>query len=403
VRPFRLQLLALALISTTALAAKPINDTHWVGSWATSPYALPNTEGHFAEPTTLRQTVHVSVGGASFRVALSNEFGTDPLAIGGASVSLSAAAAPIALSFHGQPGATVPAGAAIVSDPVAMTLPALSDLTINLYLPAQTLKTITYHGFADATGYEAKGNQITATDLRGAKKVYNWRFLKTVEVTTGKAPAAIVALGDSITDGAHSSRDANARWPDVLARRLQADPKTRGLGVLNEGIGGNRMLHDGTGPNAIARFDRDVLAQPGVKYVVLMESINDIGHAAQLDHPNDIVTAQELITGMKQLIVRAHTHGLKIYGATLTPYEGAAYASPAGEVMREAVNGFIRSGGSAGGPGNFDGVIDFDKAVRDPLHPTAFLPLYDCGDHLHPSDAGYKAMGDAIDLKLFLR
>jgi lysophospholipase L1-like esterase len=392
-RPFLVTVLALTLAST-AIAAKPGTE-RWVGTWAASPYALPNSDNTFAaEPTTLRQTVHVSVGGSSFRVTLSNEFGTETLMIGGASVSLSPSASPTPLSFNGQPAINVPAGAAVVSDPVSMALPALSDLTINLYLPAQTLKTITFHNSAYTTGYEAKGNQLTATDLPGAKKVYIWRFLKTVEVTTGKAPAAIVAFGDSITDGAHSTRDANARWPDELARRLQADPKTRGLGVLNEGIGGNRVLHDGTGPNALARFDRDVLAQPGVKYVIFMESINDIGHAAQLDHPYDIVSAQDLITGIKQLIVRAHTHGLKIYGATLTPYEGAGYASPAGEVMREAVNDFIRSGA-------FDGVIDFDKATRDPAHPTAFLPLYDCGDHLHPGDAGYKVMGDAIDLKLF--
>lgn len=389
--------LTLILSSNVAVGEKMDTGPRWVGTWATSPMAQPDRDGAFSVgPTTLRQTVHVSVGGPSFRVTLTNEFGTDDLVIGGASFSLSTAGVPALLTFNGHPGITVPAGAIMVSDPVAVMLPALSELTISLYLPAQTLKTVTYHSFANSTGYEVAGNQLVATELSGAKKVYNWRFLKTVEVVTRKTPASVVALGDSITDGARSTRDLNGRWPDELARRLQADSKTRSLGVLNEGIGGNRVLHDGTGPNALARFHRDVLTQPGVKYVVFMEGINDIGHAAQLENPYDIVSAQDLIAGMMQLILRAHAHGLRIYGATLTPYEGAGYASPAGESMRQAVNDFVRSGA-------FDGVIDFDVAVRDPGHPTRFLPLYDSGDHLHPGDAGYKAMGDAIDLKLFER
>jgi lysophospholipase L1-like esterase len=207
--------------------------------------------------------------------------------------------------------------------------------------------------------------------------------------------AAIVAFGDSITDGARGTPNTNMRWPDELARRLQADKKFSGLGVLNEGIGGNRVLHDGTGPSALARFDRDVLAQAGVKYLIVMESINDIGVGTRLNNPYDTVSADDLIAGLQQLVERAHIHGIKVFGATLTPYVGAGYQSPAGETIRTAVNDWIRSSKS------LDGVIDFDMTTRDPNDPSKFSPAMDSGDHLHPGDAGYKAMGEAIDLKLF--
>ena len=203
-----------------------------------------------------------------------------------------------------------------------------------------------------------------------------------------------MALGDSITDGTASTQDANARWPDVLARRLQANKRTAGLGVLNAGIGGNRVLHDGTGPSALARFDQDVLAQSGVRYLIVLESINDIGHAADPVKPYDVVSADDLIAGLTQLVERAHMHGIKVFGATLTPYAGARYMSISGEQMRQAVNQWIRAGKV------FDGVIDFEAATQDKA-TGAFLPSDDHGDHLHPNDAGLKAMGDAVDLKLF--
>ena len=183
----------------------------------------------------------------------------------------------------------------------------------------------------------------------------------------------------------------------MLARRLQADKKTRNLAVLNEGIGGNRVLHDNTGPNALARFDRDVLAQAGVKYLVILESINDIGHAMDPTNPYDVVSADDLITGLSQLAARAHTHGIKVYGATLTPYVGAKYSSPGGEQMRQAVNNWIRT------TNVLDGFVDFDKATQDPANPAVFSSTADGGDHLHPGDAGYKAMGESIDLKLFTK
>jgi lysophospholipase L1-like esterase len=363
---------------------------------------FPNKSSSFVEDTTLRQIVHVSIGGPSFRVVVTNEFGADPLDIAGAQVSLigvdasKPTAAGLPLTFSGNPGMIIPPGAIAVSDPVNTKLPALSDLAISFYLPAQTMAMVTQHGYADETNYEAMGNQLAAADLTAPKENSSWRFLKAVEVEAPPTSAAIVAFGDSITDGAGSTRNANARWPDELARRLQAGKDSNGFGVLNTGIGGNRVLHDGWGPSALARFDRDVIDQAGVRYVVILESINDIGHLARKPTPADpAVTADQLVAGLQQLIIRAHTHGIRIIGATLTPYSGANYFSPEGETIRQTVNAFIRK------RGNFDGVIDFEAATKDPANPSMYLPAYDHGDHLHPSDAGYKAMGDSIDLKLF--
>ena len=400
--PVALLLLCLCVFCLPAsAAAKP---DHWVGTWATSPMAAPNPEGKLlAGDTTLREIVHISLGGPVVRVVLSNEFGLDPLTIGQAHLALSSGHGDIALtsanalSFGGRPSITIPPGALVVSDPVALKLPAFADVAVSLYLPEQPLRQLSVHGFADQTSYTASGNVVGAAKLDAAKEIYSWPILKGLDVKAADDSAAIVAFGDSITDGAHSTRDANARWPDVLARRLQADKKTVHLGVLNQGIGGNRVLHDTTGPGALARFDRDVLAQAGVKYLILLEGINDIGHAQDPVKPYDVVTAEDLIVGLGQLAARAHTHGIKVYGATLTPYVGAKYSSPAGEAMRQAVNQWIRTSTQ------LDGFIDFDKATQDPAYPTVFAPAADSGDHLHPADAGYKIMGDAIDLKLFTK
>lgn len=390
------RLLALALAFAFTLPAFAATPAHWVGTWATAPIAEPNSHQAFAQDTTLRQTVHVSLGGSHVRVVFTNELGTDPLTLGGANVSLAATtnAPATALTFSGHAAIVIPPGAVAVSDPIDLNLPALSDLTISLFLPAQTLTTLTLHPFADATGYDAAGNQLTATTLTSAHKNFYFQFLKDVEVDAPTG-ASIVTLGDSITDGAQSTLDANARWPDVLAQRLQANPSTHTLAVLNEGIGGNRILNNGSGPNALARFDRDVLAQAGVKYLILLEGINDIGLSENLTIPHDPVTAASLITGFSQLTRRAHTHGIKVFGATITPYIGAGYASPTGEAMRQAVNQWIRTSTE------LDGVIDFDKSTSDPASPSTLTPADDSGDHLHPGDAGYKAMGNSIDLKLF--
>ncbi len=401
-RRFSLLLLPLLAFSNIATAAPP---DHWVGTWAASPLAAKNPGAKFGAPgtdgTTLREIVHISIGGPSVRVVLTNEFGLDPLTIGAAQIALSSGTSAItagsatALTFGGAPSIIIPPGALAVSDPVAFKVAPSSNLAVSLFLPDQPVNQLTLHPFADQTNYLVPGNAVTAASLDTPTTFFTWDFLKGVDVTADAKAASIVTFGDSITDGAHSTRDANARWPDVLARRLLADKKTENLGVLNEGIGGNRVLHDTAGPSALARFDRDVLAQAGVKYLVIMESINDIGHATDPVKPYDVVTAEDLIVGLGQLATRAHTHGIKVIGATLTPFVGAKYQSPAGEEMRQAINKWIRT------TNQLDGVIDFDKVTTDPTHPGMFLVLDDSGDHLHPGDDGYKAMGESIDLNLF--
>ena len=334
---------------------------------------------------------------------LTNEFGLDPLTIGAAQIAFSSSGSAITagtatpLTFGGAPAIIIPPGALVVSDPAALKVAPLSNLAVSIFLPDQPVNQLTLHSFADQTNYLVPGNVVSALSLDTPTTFFSWDFLKGVDVSADDKAASIVTFGDSISDGAHSTRDANARWPDVLARRLQADKKTADLGVLNEGIGGNRVLHDTTGPSALARFDRDVLAQAGVKYLIIMESINDIGHATDPAKPYDVVTAEDLIVGLSQLAIRAHTHGIKVYGATLTPFVGAKYQSPAGEEMRQAVNKWIRT------TNQLDGIIDFDKVTTDPTHPGMFLVLDDSGDHLHPGDDGYKAMGESIDLKLFTK
>ncbi|MBN9617340.1 MAG: GDSL family lipase [Acidobacteriales bacterium 59-55] len=397
--------LALLLFSLACLnpaAASAASPDHWVGTWAAAPVAQANPDAKIGSAdTTFREIVHVSIGGPAVRVILTNELGHESLTIGAADVALSAGGSEInpsaagALTFNGRPSITIPPGALAVSDPVNLKLPPSSNLAVSIFVPAQTISEVTQHSFADQTSYTAAGNVAGATTLTSPSEIESWPFLKGVDVKADNKAAAIVAFGDSITDGAHSTRNANARWPDVLARRLLAGKKTANLGVLNEGIGGNRILHDGYGPSALARFDRDVLAQAGVKYLIILESINDIGHAQDPHRPYDVVSADDLIAGLSQLATRAHTHGIKVFGATLTPYVGAKYSSPAGEAMRSAINQWIRA------TSQLDGVIDFDKVTRDPANPTVFLPADDSGDNLHPGDAGYKAMGDSIDLKLF--
>lgn len=353
--------------------------------------------------TTLREIVHASIGGPMLRVILTNEFGTESLTIGSAHVAVSQGGSTVnlvsaaGLTFGGRTMVTIPPGALVVSDPADVKLPAGSDLAISLFLPAQTINQLSQHGGADQISYTAPGNVVGAKTLDSPTEIRSWPFVKGVDVKVSAQSAAIVAFGDSITDGAYATVNQNARWPDELARRLLANPKTANIGVLNEGIGGNRILHDNTGPSALARFDRDVIAQAGVKYLIILEAINDIGHAYNPVRAYDVVSADDLIAGYVQMTERAHSHGIKVYVATLTPYIGANYASPAGEEVRQALNKWIRT------TPQIDGFIDFDKATQDPANPGSFLPAYDHSDHLHPSDPGYKAMGDAIDLKLFTR
>jgi lysophospholipase L1-like esterase len=390
--------------------------TQWVGAWAASPY---EGDPWHTTPTlvdsTLREIVHTSLAGKALRVRFTNEFGTEPLRIDAATVALSTgdpkgpqpaanAAAETAidptslhtLTFGGQSSIVIPPGANVVSDPVNLPTPAFANLAISLYAPLQQISTATFHGSAQQDNFIETGNQVGAPRLDTPVKISSWYFLSGVDVEPA-APhaAAVVAFGDSITDGAWATENANHRWPDDLAVRLHGNPGTTNLSVLNEGIGGNCVLIHCVGPNALARFDRDVLALPGVKYVIILESINDIGALHNPNEPNYNLTAQDLEQGLSQLVARAHEHGIKVFGATLTPYKGAVYYTKRGEQVRETVNAWIRTSGV------FDGVVDFAKATQNPADPLTYARTADSGDHLHPGDAGYAAMANSIPLSLF--
>ena len=399
----RLSVIGLLLATHVVYGrSAPPPPDRWVGTWAAAPIAVANEQQPLgAEDVTLREIVHTSLGGPLLRVVLTNEFGTDPLIIGEVHAALSSGGSSIglisanALTFNGSPSITIPPGARAVSDPAALALPPFADLAVSVFLPAQTVHTRSEHSFADQTSYVASGNVVGKASLSGAREITSWPFVKGVEVMVPGTAGAVVCFGDSITDGVFSTRDRNARWPDIFARRLQGNKKTKQLSVLNEGIGGNRILHDNTGPSALARFDRDVLAQSGAKYLVILEGINDIGVAYNPSHAPEPLTPEQITQAIAQMAARAHGHGIKVFAATLTPYVGAGYSSPAGEQVRQAVNQWIRTSNL------LDGYIDFDKVTRDPARPETFAASADSGDHLHPKDAGYKSMADGIDLKLF--
>ena len=407
----------LAFIGLVQLSLSAQNGPieHWVGTWATAGVLSPSQApaqtpaGQAPRPPsfnnqTLRQFVHTSIGGERVRIVLTNTFGTRALAIGGAHVSLRDKGGAIvsgsdrALTFGGARTTVIPPGAIIVSDAVNLTVPELGDMAIDLYLPGDTAATpspLTIHAGARQTNYvSSTGSHLGAPELPGATPIQSWFFLARVEVVAPDRVGAIVTLGDSITDGYNSTPDTNNRWPDHLARRLAAAGSS--MGVLNLGIDGNRVLMDGAGVSALARLDRDVLVQAGVTHVFVLEGINDLGIAALFkDGPPP--TPAELIAGHRQLIARAHARGLKIFAATLLPYEGTVipgYFTAAGETTRQAFNQWMRTGKE------YDGIIDFDAVVRDPDQPTKILARYDSGDHLHPSDAGYQAMANAFDLAL---
>lgn len=394
---------AFVVASAAPSRAQSTPQQQWVGTWATSPMLADGANLRLLTGVTLREIAHISVGGSQVRIRFTNEFGIDPLTVSDAHVALSAGGGAIqpgsdhAITFGGASSFNIPPGAALYSDPVALTVAPLSDVAVSFYLPVQIMRAETFHAFADQDNFIADGHSPAAPNLPQAANVLSWYFFDGIDVPAHQGSRAIVTLGDSITDGAHSTRNANLRWPDILAARLKQDPNYSAISVLNEGIGGNRVLNETTGPSALSRLDRDVLAQNGVRYVIVLESINDIGRLAHIGVPWDAITAAQLELGLKQIADAAHEHGIKAIGATLTPYGGANYSCDAGEQVREAVNDWIRSSGT------FDGVIDFDKITRDPQNPTRFNLLYDSGDHLHPSDAGYKAMGGGIDLTLFGR
>ena len=403
-------LAGVALAFALALPGQPTqarnwSTERWTGTWGTAPAGPPAPANvQTFTDQTLRLIVHTSIGGNRVRIRVSNEFGSTPLRIGAARIGVRASGAEVApgtdraLTFSGNTAITIPPGAPVLSDPVELNVPALGELAISLYLPG-TVEATTIHNTGLQTNYVSlPGNFTAAATLPVQRTITAWPFLTEVDVdSTGPA---IVTLGDSITDGTRSTVDTNNRWPDWLARRLQTvrDPVpglNARLGVVNRGINGNRLLSDSPNPLAgrsiLERFDRDVVATAGVRYMTLMIGINDIGNS-----PNENpISADELIAGYRQVIARAHARGIAVFGATLTPFEGAGYYSPQKEVVRQAVNHWIRSSDE------FDGVIDFDLATRDPAHPARFLHAYDSGDHLHPSDLGYQAMGNAVPLSLF--
>ncbi len=405
---------AVFLTLAFAAIAGAAQPSHWVVTWGASPAPQLATEAEMRtaklqfENQTLREIVHTSIGGSSVRVRLSNAYGKQTVDIGAAHIALRAKGHEITpgsdrvLTFGGRPSVSIPPNALVLSDPIQLDVPASGDLAISIFIPRPTTGA-GIHYAAQQTSYVASGDQTGAASITEPATITSWIFLTGVDVLAPDSTAAVVAFGDSITDGARSTVDANLRWPNVLSDRLQARRKGKKVGVLDAGIGGNRILHDAVanvrfGVNALARFDSDVLAQPGVKYLIILEGINDLGHAGTSAPASETVSSDDLIAGMKQMIERAHQKGIQVFGATITPFEGTifpGYFSPEKEGKRKAVNEWIRNGRA------FDGVIDFEKAVRDPKNPDHILASYDGGDRLHPSDAGYKAMGESIDLSLF--
>jgi lysophospholipase L1-like esterase len=419
--------IGLLLLALHASLIAQNGPERWVGTWSTSEVGRPETPSqpvqgpppfmrsecssgpppptrfmHFTNQT-LRQIVHTSIGGNRMRVVLSNAYGTAPLTVGAAHVALRETNSAIQqgsgrpLTFSGKPTFTIPPGAIAYSDPVNLTIPPMADVVIDLYLPGatNTAGTLTMHAGAFQTNYVSEtGNHAGAAKLPVVATTQNWFVIYRVEISTSDAAGGLVTYGDSITDGTRSTPDTNNRWPDQLVRRMLGQPNPLRLGVMNAGIAGNRVLSDGApqvGINALARFEHNVLTQPGVTHIVFMEGINDIGTAR--DNPTP--TAEDIIAGHQQIIERAHARGLKIYGATLTPFYGAAYYSDVGEQKRHDVNEWIRTSNA------YDGVIDFDKMTRDPNDAKRLLAAFDSCDHLHPNDAGYKAMADGVDLTLF--
>jgi lysophospholipase L1-like esterase len=382
----------------------------WVASWGAS-QQIPEPQNAVAtddlRDATVRQVFHLSLGGPALRVHLSNAFGTEALHF--TSVHIARPVSPSssaidpatdrALTFAGSSDVTVPPGTEFISDPLDYPVAALSNLAVTFHLDSPPA-TQTGHPGSRATSYLVHGDFVGASNLLDAKNVDHWYQVSGIDVLAPAGGASIVVLGDSITDGHGATTNGNDRWTDILAQRLQASANKRSIGVSNQGIGGNHLLTDGLGPNALARFDRDVLAPAGVRWVIVFEGVNDLGgltRDGEVTPEQHSVRVKHIISAYEQIVQRAHAHGLRVFGATITPYVGSDYyhPGPLSEADRQAVNAWIRAAG------HFDAVIDFDSVVRDPQHLDRLLPAFDCGDHLHPSPAGYRAMGEAVQLNLF--
>jgi len=407
--------LGWTLFAASAAYAFDEHGGDWVATWGASPqsevepvFGPPPTPVQFNNQT-IRMIARISKGGDRIRVRLDNSFGADSVVIGAAHVAVHASGAGIVpgsdhqLTFGGNATVTIPPGAPIVSDPVDFDIPNLAELAVSIYLPQPTAG-LSGHTLGVQTTYVAaagSGDQTGAVAVPTPTTTLIRYFLAGIDVLADDEVGAVVTFGDSITDGFNSTVDANRRWPDRLAERLLERRHPQNRTVVNEGISGNRLLHNVIGPDALSRFDRDVISQPHVEFVTVLLGINDVGFSA-ISVPNSpppfgnqAVTADQMIQAYRQLITRAHAKGIKIIGATLTPFEGAGYATAEGEAKRQAANHFIRSSGE------FDAVIDFDRVTRDPTHPARLAPQFDSGDHLHPNDLGYKTMADSIDLSIF--
>jgi lysophospholipase L1-like esterase len=409
---------AAIVTASQAVGAAPSSTPteRWVHTWASMPQLTetanmppaPFTQnGVVLADATLRQTVHVSVGGTQLRLRFSNAFGGAPLPITAVTVALPrsglagsdaiepGSARPV--TFNGRAFTTIQKGAQAVSDPIAFPLTAQTNLTVTTYLAqGQASNNITSHPGSRTTSHLLAGNHISADDLPGATPTDHWYFLSGVEVRSGSGTAAVVMLGDSLTDGRGSTTNGNNRWPDQLLTRLQSHPNTADIAVINQAAGGNSVLRGGLGPTALSRLDRDVLAQSGIRWLLVFEGVNDIGGSPTTEASQQQI-ANELIDAYDQIIVQSHAQGIHVYGATLTPFGGNSYDDASGhhEAARQDVNNWIRTSG------RFDAVVDFDQAVRDPSQPRTLKPIYDSGDHLHLNPTGYRALADAVPARLF--
>lgn len=403
----RLSLLLVLMSCTVGLMAQDhsIDELNWVTSWSMSPSSLPASLDPATEPLlvnrTLRQVIHTSAGGQALRLRISNTHGTSALQIGAASVALQNNGSAIqadslhSLSFSQQQSISIPRGATVFSDPIPFSVPAMSNLSISLYLPAGSSKLTTHLAAQQIAWVSAPGDFTGSTDFAVAEESTAWNFITALDVGRDDQATTIVTVGDSITDGVGSSQNANQRWPNQFYQRLQAEPQMPAYAVANAGLSGNRLLNENSprfGENLLARFERDVLALSNISHIVLLQGINDIGMANL--YPGEEVSAEEIINAYRQIIARSRARSIRIIGATLTPYAGAGYYREEGEVKRQQVNAWIRNSGE------FDGVIDFAAATRDPADPKQMIPRF-TQDKLHPNDEGYRAMAEIIDLNLF--